>query len=181
LEGRWSRTARRRRNADISANHYPKGIMNRFLTAFLSVALLCVGAQARTHSSRRAHANSGRKTVYVHGYTTKSGKHVHGYYRAYPRRTGRRSPAGTHSVRRREKRSKAAIDAFKRENPCPSSGKHSGPCHGYVIDHISPLACGGADNPSNMQWQTVAAGKAKDKWERKGCHTRGVQDSKSHI
>jgi hypothetical protein len=43
---------------------------------------------------------------------------------------------------------------------------------GYVIDHIVPLACGGADAPSNMQWQTVAAAKAKDKWERKGCSHR---------
>jgi hypothetical protein len=40
---------------------------------------------------------------------------------------------------------------------------------GYVVDHIRPLACGGADEPSNMQWQTVAEAKAKDKWERKGC------------
>jgi hypothetical protein len=40
---------------------------------------------------------------------------------------------------------------------------------GYVVDHIVPLACGGADSPSNMQWQTVAAAKAKDKVERKGC------------
>lgn len=71
--------------------------------------------------------------------------------------------------RRREKRSEAAKDAFKRQNPCPSNGWRSGPCPGYVIDHIRPLACGGADAPSNMQWQTVRAGKAKDKWERKGC------------
>jgi hypothetical protein len=41
--------------------------------------------------------------------------------------------------------------------------------HGYVVDHIKPLACGGADDPANMQWQTVAEGKAKDKWERKEC------------
>jgi len=31
------------------------------------------------------------------------------------------------------------------------------------------LACGGADSPSNMEWQTVADAKAKDKWERIGC------------
>ncbi len=36
---------------------------------------------------------------------------------------------------------------------------------GYVVDHIIPLECGGADDPSNMQWQTVAEGKAKDKTE----------------
>jgi hypothetical protein len=40
---------------------------------------------------------------------------------------------------------------------------------GYVIDHIKPLACGGLDAPSNMQWQTIAAAKAKDKVERIGC------------
>jgi hypothetical protein len=40
---------------------------------------------------------------------------------------------------------------------------------GYVVDHVVPLACGGADSPSNMQWQIKAEAKAKDKWERKGC------------
>jgi hypothetical protein len=34
-----------------------------------------------------------------------------------------------------------------------------------VIDHIRPLKRGGADAPSNMQWQTTAAAKAKDKIE----------------
>jgi hypothetical protein len=65
------------------------------------------------------------------------------------------------------KRSEAAKDAFKREHPCPSTGKRSGPCPGYVIDHIQPLSKGGADAPANMQWQTTAAAKAKDRWERK--------------
>lgn len=64
------------------------------------------------------------------------------------------------------KRSGAAKNAFKREHPCPSNGNASGSCPGYVIDHVSPLECGGADDPSNMQWQTVADGKAKDKTER---------------
>jgi hypothetical protein len=35
-----------------------------------------------------------------------------------------------------------------------------------VIDHVRPLECGGADDPRNMQWQTAAAAKAKDKTER---------------
>jgi hypothetical protein len=38
-----------------------------------------------------------------------------------------------------------------------------------VIDHIKALACGGADAPENMQWQTREDAKAKDRWERKGC------------
>jgi hypothetical protein len=41
---------------------------------------------------------------------------------------------------------------------------------GYVVDHIVPLACGGRDVPSNMQWQTVAEARAKDRYERRGCH-----------
>jgi hypothetical protein len=45
-------------------------------------------------------------------------------------------------------------------------GKPSGACPGYVIDHVKPLECGGADDPSNMRWQTIAEGKAKDKTER---------------
>jgi len=40
---------------------------------------------------------------------------------------------------------------------------------GYVIDHIVPLACGGLDSPWNMQWQTMAEARAKDRVERKGC------------
>jgi hypothetical protein len=32
---------------------------------------------------------------------------------------------------------------------------------------VKPLANGGADDPSNMQWQTKEAAKEKDKWERK--------------
>ena len=44
-----------------------------------------------------------------------------------------------------------------------------GRCEGYIIDHIKPLACGGADSPESMQWQTEEESKAKDKWERADC------------
>ena len=33
-----------------------------------------------------------------------------------------------------------------------------------MIDHVKPFACRGADDPSNMQWQTVADGKAKQRF-----------------
>ena len=36
---------------------------------------------------------------------------------------------------------------------------------GYVIDHIIPLKKGGCDCTGNMQWQTIADAKEKDKWE----------------
>lgn len=65
-------------------------------------------------------------------------------------------------------RSSAAKSAFARQHACPSTGRHTASCKGYVIDHIQPLDCGGADAPSNMQWQTIAEGKAKDKVERSG-------------
>ena len=58
---------------------------------------------------------------------------------------------------------------FRLSNPCPASGQTSGACKGYVIDRIVPVVCGGAEDPSNMQWQTLAEAKEKDKWERIGC------------
>ena len=58
---------------------------------------------------------------------------------------------------------------FKYSHPCPSTGRSKGSCPDYIIDHIKPLACGGADDASNMQWQTKIEAKAKDKYERKGC------------
>lgn len=65
----------------------------------------------------------------------------------------------------RIKRSSSAKRDFEKQNPCPSTGKTSGVCSGYVIDHVQPLKRGGEDAPSNMQWQTTADAKAKDKWE----------------
>lgn len=78
---------------------------------------------------------------------------------AHPRATPRSSTE--HSTRIH--RSAAAKDNFMRQTGHP----HGWP--GHVVDHINPLACGGADAPSNMQWQTTAEGKAKDKVERRGC------------
>lgn len=57
------------------------------------------------------------------------------------------------------KRSHAAKLVFMKQTGYP----HGRP--GYVIDHITPLKKGGLDIPSNMQWQTIADARAKDKWE----------------
>lgn len=73
------------------------------------------------------------------------------------------------TVQAGQHRSYKAKADFKRLHYCPSKGMPKGSCKGYVIDHVKPLACGGSDDASNMQWQTKAEAKAKDKWERKGC------------
>lgn len=68
-------------------------------------------------------------------------------------------------------RSSSAKAEFKRQQPCPSTGKPRGACPGYIIDHVIPLCAGGPDDPANMQWQTVAAAKEKDRGERRMCRT----------
>lgn len=69
-------------------------------------------------------------------------------------------------------RSPSQVAAFKRHNPCPATGKKTGPCPGYVVDHIEPLCSGGPDHPSNMQWQTTPEAKIKDREERKQCRRK---------
>ena len=59
--------------------------------------------------------------------------------------------------------------AFRSAQPCPATGRASGPCPGYIVDHVVPLCAGGADHPANMQWQTVDAAKAKDREEHAHC------------
>lgn len=59
-------------------------------------------------------------------------------------------------------RDPADYRASQRANPCPSSSKTSGACPGYVVDHIKALKPGGADDPSNVQWQPLEDAKAKD-------------------
>ena len=63
------------------------------------------------------------------------------------------------------KRSAAAKREFMRSHPCPATGKTSGRCPGWVVDHVQALKHGGRDEAGNMQWQTVAAAKAKDRVE----------------
>lgn len=63
------------------------------------------------------------------------------------------------------------LRAFKRHHPCPSTGKTTGACPGWAIDHVIPLANGGCDSVHNLQWlpHTLksCAGICKDRWERK--------------
>ena len=84
--------------------------------------------------------------------------------RAYPHSTRRTThykavPGVARDSHGRIKRSESAKREFERETGYP----HGRP--GYVVDHVVPLARGGADDPGNMQWQTIADAKAKDRVE----------------
>jgi hypothetical protein len=70
-------------------------------------------------------------------------------------------------------RGNVGVNANFSEHPCPPTGKTSGGCPGYPKDYIKPLACGGPDAVWNLQWQTVAEARAKDRWERKICTRQG--------
>jgi len=113
----------------------------RFLVLVLSVVLSGSAAFARGSS----HSGSSSSHSRASG---KSSKTVH--VRSYTKKG-------------RIKRSATARNEFLRQTGYPHGRK------GYVVDHVKPLACGGADAPSNMQWQTKAEAKAKDKTERLGC------------
>lgn len=65
-------------------------------------------------------------------------------------------------------RHRTTVYAFKVSHVCPATHKKGNfPCPGYVVDHVIPLCKNGPDTVANMQWQTIAEGKAKDKWECK--------------
>lgn len=61
--------------------------------------------------------------------------------------------------------------AFQHIHPCPSTGKRTGACPGWAKDHVVPLACGGCDAVSNLQWlpdraKSASGPLAKDRYER---------------
>ena len=61
--------------------------------------------------------------------------------------------------RGRIKRNGWAVTEFKRMTGWPNGRP------GYEVDHIVPLARGGADKPSNMQWLTIPEHREKTRWE----------------
>lgn len=69
-------------------------------------------------------------------------------------------------------RSHSARAAFQAASPCPANGQTRGSCPGYIADHVIPLCLGGGDDPTNMQWQTVADAAAKDVMERAACRAQ---------
>lgn len=77
------------------------------------------------------------------------------------------------------KRSTAVRAAFQRLYPCPSTGLTSGSCPGWAINHTIPLACGGCDSVSNMDWMPLqikvcSEPWCRDRWEREVYDRPGV-------
>lgn len=66
-------------------------------------------------------------------------------------------------------RDKVQTAHFKRDHPCPATGKSKGPCKGYNVDHKQSLMTGGADHPDNMQWVKTADHKRKTKQDLADC------------
>jgi len=60
-------------------------------------------------------------------------------------------------------RSRAAKHTFMVETGYPKGRP------GYMVTYRVQPACGGADAPYNMQWQTIADGKAQNTRDRKRC------------
>jgi hypothetical protein len=117
----------------------------RLAALALATVVACTAPGVLASASGSTSYSSGYSAVSSRSSTTAPGVHrdSHGKIARDPRQT----------------------NAFKKQHPCPSTGKTSGSCPGYVIDHIKPLKRGGADTPSNMQWQTEGAAKQKDRWE----------------
>jgi hypothetical protein len=119
--------------------------MKPILAALMALLLLGQPSYAQHSGSRASHHSASSRTYHARSHST------------------RRYSGVARDRHGRIKRSESAKRDFESRTGYP----HGRP--GYVVDHIKPLACGGADDPSNMQWQTKAEAKAKDKWERKGC------------
>jgi hypothetical protein len=66
-------------------------------------------------------------------------------------------------------RDHAVLREFQRIHPCPATGRVTGACPGWAIDHVIPLAVGGCDSVVNLQWlpwRLKGSRCGKDRFER---------------
>jgi len=139
--------------------------MNKPLTTILLTILLTITATLNAQHYKKngtpdRRYRENRSSIY---HTSRSSSHSSSYTTTH---------TGLHRYKRtdysysvpRDTRGRIKRDPIARYNFMKQTGyPHGRP--GYVIDHIKPLKKGGCDCPSNMQWQTKAAAKAKDRWE----------------
>jgi hypothetical protein len=150
--------------------------LTKKLILFLALVPLLLTPVAFPKS--KSSASSGKKTIKVREYTRKDGTVVPSHARSASGQASGKATAPSKSKnpkvycascerdsRGKIRRSETATRAFRKNHPCPATRKTAGACPGYVIDHVVPLKRGGADDPRNMQWQTTAEAKAKDRVE----------------
>jgi len=129
--------------------------MRKVLVIIFCLSLLVTGATSfvdnnhDTSKNKKSISTLLAKEVKVEGYYRKDGTYVRPHIKHYTGTTTKRSSSARYKFMKQT--------GYSKGRP------------GYIVDHIIPLACGGSDDPSNMQWQTKAEAKAKDKWERKEC------------
>jgi hypothetical protein len=137
--------------------------MNRILSVIL-VLLICFiplsyarGSHSSSSGYSKKSSSYSKKTSYKPYKAPKSSS----YKKAASSRKHKKNYCATCQRDKNGKiaRSEAAKKAFMKQSGYPKGRP------GYVIDHIKPLKEGGADDPSNMQWQTKEEAKAKDNWE----------------
>lgn len=66
-------------------------------------------------------------------------------------------------------RDRGEVRLFRSKHPCPATQRIDGPCPGYVVDHVIPICAGGPDRLENMQWQSHAQARIKDRIEIRYC------------
>ena len=139
-----------------------------------ALAIVCVGPTAFARGGGHSHSSGHSSSHAAHTSPSHAGSHAgtnHAIGSGHSASSGK-SHSGSRAATGAQRdshgkieRSTVAKNSFKKNHPCPSTGRASGACPGYVIDHLVPLKRGGRDAPSNMQWQTNAAASAKDKTE----------------
>lgn len=69
------------------------------------------------------------------------------------------------------KRRSDVLTAYRKAHPCPSTGKTTGACPRWSMNHMIPIAKGGCDAVSNLAWmpnviKSCAEPQCIDRWER---------------
>ena len=142
------------------ATRYAPEVERVRIAAIALVGLLaCFGPGAQ---AKAASGSNGEGAIH-----SSASAHRHSSSHSSPKSTAhnKATPGVARDAHGKIARSPQALQQFKKSHPCPGTGKTYGSCPGYVVDHVIPLKRGGADAPSNMQWQTKEEAKRKDRWE----------------
>lgn len=116
---------------------------------FMACALMPAGVAAKGASSSHSSSHSGTHSSesYAsrgpsHSVSRSGGHSSSSHSQGY--RSGNRAAGVARDAHGRIARSQQAKNEFKKSHPCPTTGKSSGACRGYVIDHLTPIKRGGA-------------------------------------